>query len=482
MKKIIGGVLVLALALTLGLTVFAPAAEPGSEAAAGPSPLDRISVTFREVENGAMALDFRVHNVRSDTYVVYLRFNEAVVHSVTTDGAPAPIAEGLALMGMPNGDIATDERLREVLNTDSSRGWNYIQTLDLESNYYNIIAGAMDKRRVEQYFGAEPGRLQLTPPESGLGLYTLYFKLNDGKTLEDFTADTFRIESSGHDDAKNGVGIIAAGHLVANGLEWIGVPGKTEADNRENNVSEEEEGDNNGGGPAGPSPDPQDAPALNTADHFRYIYGYEDNSIHPDSDITREEVAAIFYRLLTPEYRKATREYGTTFPDVEAGRWSAGNIGTMQRAKVITGYPDGTFGPANKITRAEFATIVTRFDTLPESASHGFNDVAEHWAERYIAAAAENGWINGYPDGSFRPDRPITRAEAMTMIDRVLDRKVDAAGLLAELTPAYTDVTPSHWAYYDVLEATVSHDYERRSGDAGVENWTGPGKDMDFDA
>jgi hypothetical protein len=477
---------VLALALALGLAA-APAAATGPV-----SEVLGISVTFREAENGVMALDFRVHNVRSDTYAVYFRFDEAVVHSVKPDGTPAFIAEGYALMAMPNGDIATDESIRDVINTDPREGWNYIQVIDIASNYYYIAAGAIDKGKVERLFGGEPGYLQLTPPDSGLNLYTLYFKLNEGKTPDDLARDTFRIESdSTRTDAKDGIGIIAAGYLVATGLEWINFPGKTAEDNHENDPDADTHdpepegpgGGTPGGNPSNPSnPTPPVSPGLNTTDHFRYIYGFVDNTVRPDNNITREEVAAIFYRLLTPEYRKATREYGSTFPDVAADHWAAVNIGTMQRAKVITGYPDGTFGPANNITRGEFAAVVTRFGALSGTAVHSFSDVSGHWAEQYIAAAAENGWITGYPDGTFQPDRPISRVEVMVIINRVLDRKVDAAGVLAELVPGYTDLASTHWAYYDILEATVSHVYERRSGTSGVENWKGPGEDFDFDA
>jgi hypothetical protein len=355
---------------------------------------------------------------------------------------------------------------------------------------------------------------EMIAPENGLNLYTMYFTPAEGKTLEDI-AGAFDIDPEPL-DAPRGASVIRHGRIVADGVYWINVPGKTEEDNfdghtkpaeldpegelndRDNDPAPSPSSKPNSGPSSGPSAGPSNPtvapstpptvapavsqpPALNTVDHFRYIFGDEDGSIRPDDDITREEVAAVFYRLLTGESRRAYRKATTDFPDVADDRWSAMNVGTVQNARIVTGYPDGTFQPEQTITRAEFATIATRFDALPEDASHNFSDIGGHWAEQYIAAAAQNGWISGYPDGSFRPDQPITRAEAMTIINRVLGRSVDAEGLFAEIVPDYTDISAAHWAYYEVLEATVSHDYQRRDGDNGVENWTGRGEDINFD-
>jgi hypothetical protein len=230
------------------------------------------------------------------------------------------------------------------------------------------------------------------------------------------------------------------------------------------------------------APEPAAAPALNKIDHYRYLFGYEDGSIRPENDITREEVAEIFYRLLTAESRGTYRQSAAGFWDVEAGRWSASGIGTMRQAEVVTGYPDGAFRPAGPITRGEFAAIAARFEQASGAVPHNFSDLSGHWSEQYVAFAAQKGWIFGYPDGTFRPDRPITRAEAVTLINRMLDRQADAEGVPAELVPDYGDITPTHWAYYSVLEAAVSHLYQRRHVTGPLENWTGAGPDMDFDA
>jgi hypothetical protein len=221
---------------------------------------------------------------------------------------------------------------------------------------------------------------------------------------------------------------------------------------------------------------------LNRTDHYRYILGYEDATIRPDNNMTRDEVAAVFFRLLTQEARRENRQSYSGFPDVAPDHWAAESVGTMRRAGVITGDPDGSFRPAGSITRGEFAAIAARFDPEFGSVPHAFTDLSGHWAERYVAAAAQKGWILGYPDGTFRPDQPITRAEAVTLINRMLTRRVDAAGVLPELVPDYRDVAPDHWAYYDLLEATVSHTWLRAGASGPLERWTGRGADLNFDA
>lgn len=233
-----------------------------------------------------------------------------------------------------------------------------------------------------------------------------------------------------------------------------------------------------GGGGGGGDIDIPDDPTplggdlqLNREDHFAYVSGYPDSSVQPGGHITREEVATIFYRLLT-EQSKAI--YGVTtnnFNDVEAERWSNEAISTLANAQVLQGYADGGFHPGDPITRAEFTAIVTRFDEVDSAPASPFSDTAGHWAEDVIAFAASKNWVGGYPDGSFRPQSDITRAEAMTMINNILDRLVDEEGILAEARQ-WPDNAKDAWYYYAVQEATNSHDYTRRSADGIVENWT----------
>ena len=210
---------------------------------------------------------------------------------------------------------------------------------------------------------------------------------------------------------------------------------------------------------------------LNKEDHFAYVSGYEDGTVRPNNNITREEVAAIFYRLLTDESRAIYDTDVNDFSDVTASRWSNRAISTLSNAGIISGYPDGTFRPGQTITRAEFAAIAAQFDVVTENVENPFSDTTGHWAENLISYAASKGWVSGYTDGTFLPQKAITRAEAMTLINNVLDREVDEEGLLAE-AKQWPDNQKDSWYYYEVLEATNSHDYTRRSEGNLVENWT----------
>lgn len=218
---------------------------------------------------------------------------------------------------------------------------------------------------------------------------------------------------------------------------------------------------------------------LNSDDHFAYIKGYPDGSVRPENNISREEVATIFYRLLKDEVRDYFKTTENTFPDVELGRWSNKAISSMENGAYIEGYEDGYFRPEAYITRAEFATMATRFAELHAVADNKFTDISGHWAEEYILKATAAGWIAGYEDGSFKPDQYITRTEVMTIINRILGRAVDANGLVDGIKQ-FNDLEESYWAYYTVVEATNSHDFTRAEG-VLLENWTALTPDKDFD-
>lgn len=217
-----------------------------------------------------------------------------------------------------------------------------------------------------------------------------------------------------------------------------------------------------------PTPDPEE-PELERGDHYAYIFGYEDDTIRPDNDITRAEVATIFYRLLTDASRDEYRTTDNDFTDVSADAWYNETVSTLANAGVLAGYEDGSFRPNEPITRAEYAAIATRFDDLAAGTS-SFTDISGHWAEAAINAAYSAGWVGGYEDGTFRPDQNITRAEAMALINRVLERAVDSDGMLDDMQ-RWVDCHPDAWYYADVQEATNSHDYEREEGEK-YETWT----------
>ncbi len=219
--------------------------------------------------------------------------------------------------------------------------------------------------------------------------------------------------------------------------------------------------------PVIPIPD-DDIPLLNTEDHFAYIIGYPDNTVRPEGRITREEVAAVFFRLLDTEYRDTVRSLISNFPDVLADRWSSKHIATLAACSVLEGYPDGTFNPGAPITRAELATIAARFDELESLDYNAFPDVEGHWAEKYINSAAAKGWVDGYPDGTFKPDQYITRAEFVTLVNRVLNRKVLKENILTDARQ-FPDLLPTSWYYEAMQEAINSHLYERQED--GYEIW-----------
>lgn len=209
---------------------------------------------------------------------------------------------------------------------------------------------------------------------------------------------------------------------------------------------------------------------LNLDDHYAYIIGYDDGTVKPQNNITRAEVATIFFRLLTDEAREYFWSTDSGFSDVKSSDWYNNAVSTMVNAGVITGYNDGTFRPSDPITRAEFATIAARFLSDPYSLQDRFYDTEGHWAEVYINRAAEVGWINGYNDGSFRPNQAITRAEAMTLVNAVLGREPHEDHLLANMI-IWPDNPKTAWYYEEIQEATNSHDYDWASSGT-YEIWT----------
>ena len=204
---------------------------------------------------------------------------------------------------------------------------------------------------------------------------------------------------------------------------------------------------------------------LNYNDHYAYIIGYDNEDgtsvVRPENPITRAEVATIFYRLLDEESRNKFRTQECDFSDVNVGSWYNNNVATVAAAGIINGYEDGTFRPDKKITRAEFAAIAARFTSLTYEGEPLFGDTAGHWAEQAINNAAITGWVDGYEDGTFEPDSEITRAEAITLINRVLYRYIREENMHEGMVN-WSDNTEDKWYYEAIQEATNSHDYDRK--------------------
>lgn len=210
------------------------------------------------------------------------------------------------------------------------------------------------------------------------------------------------------------------------------------------------------------------APKLNTADHFAYVQGYPDGTVKPAGNITRAETAAILFRLMDDASRKTYYSTKSGFRDVASGSWYNTYVATLNNAGVITDSSNGYFRPNEAITRAELAAMLAKFSETTGAANY-FNDVsAKYWAANAIAICAKLGWITGYPDGTFRPDKNVTRAELMAMINRATGRAPKSADAFLPGMKTWSDNTADKWYYLDVQEATNSHSYTVK----GSETWT----------
>ena len=212
----------------------------------------------------------------------------------------------------------------------------------------------------------------------------------------------------------------------------------------------------------------KNTPKLNTADHFAYVQGYPDGTVKPAGNITRAETAAILFRLMDDASRKTYYSTKSGFRDVASGSWYNTYVATLNNAGVITDSSNGYFRPNEAITRAELAAMLAKFSETTGAANY-FNDVsAKYWAANAIAICAKLGWITGYPDGTFRPDRNVTRAELMAMINRATGRAPKSADAFLPGMKTWSDNTADKWYYLDVQEATNSHSYTVK----GSETWT----------
>ena len=236
------------------------------------------------------------------------------------------------------------------------------------------------------------------------------------------------------------------------------------------------------GPPAGP---------IFISDHVAYIIGYEDGTVRPERNVTRAEVATVFYRLLTEEMRKANWSIENEFPDVASDGWYNAAVSVNTMMGVIMGYPDGTFRPDNSITRGELAAIAARFAramSMRGDNEVNFTDISGHWAEEDIWHAASIGWVRGYPDGTFRPDQPITRAEFITLVNNVLERipETEEDMLTGEMTVWSDNADTSAWYYIAIQEATNSHLYSFKEGQTvpgmqfEYETWTAMQQNLDW--
>ncbi len=202
---------------------------------------------------------------------------------------------------------------------------------------------------------------------------------------------------------------------------------------------------------------------LEKDEHFAYIVGYPDGSVGPNESITRAEVATIFFRMMTDDARLQYRVTENPFSDVDKNDWFNIAVSTLANAKILDGYPDGTFGPDRPITRAELSKIAASFYKMQTSSEVDLSDISGHWAENFIRSAYNYGFINGYPDGTFKPDQYITRAETMKIVNAALERKPHKDYLLDDMIKWPDNADTAAWYYADVQEATNSHNYRKNT-------------------
>jgi hypothetical protein len=218
----------------------------------------------------------------------------------------------------------------------------------------------------------------------------------------------------------------------------------------------------------------RDRPALSRKAHNWYIRGYPDNTLQPEGSLTRAETAMLFYRLIENE-GKEDAPPRAVFSDAEPAAWYDKGLTLLHGYGVVAGYPDGTYRPEKPVTRAEIAKIACMFDEADEDAENPFPDVPEnHWAAPYIASAAQKGWVQGDEDGRFRPDSDVTRAEMATLIDNALNRHIKKEDI-PDGVHRWNDLEPAYWAYADLMEAAHTHSYERVAA-AAAQSVVAPGQ------
>lgn len=301
--------------------------------------------------------------------------------------------------------------------------------------------------------------------------YTLHFDANGGEgTMEDLTY------THGQDQSLTKCGFTRAGYAF---LGWATAAdgGVAYHDQQSLSITQDttlyavwKQQPNQGGSGGGhhnsggtqEKPDETPPTTLNDTDHYAYIVGYEDGTIRPNGHITRAEAATVFFRLLTDEARDANLTDRSPYPDVSAGDWYNKAIATLSRMGILSGYEDGSFRPNATVTRAEFAAMAARFDTEAKPVDTPFTDLTGCWAADEIAEAYGKGWVNGYGDNTFRPNGPITRAEAVTLINRVLRRLPETDKDLLPDERTWPDNPETFWGYLALQEASNSHLYDRK--------------------
>ena len=336
-----------------------------------------------------------------------------------------------------------------------------------------------DDSKDSYYFAIEKIDAQDSHALNG-ATFALYQYSSDGKTVNRITATTSR------NGSESGIALFSVDSITGNGGDWyyveVTAPEGYVLDSTEHKITKNDFYISQSAAIRKAetvrnyrSSTPN---VLNDTDHFAYVIGYKDGLVKPYGLITRAETTTIFFRLLKDSVRDGNLLTSNTYTDVPDNYWANTAISTMTGLGFVQGRSTTTFDPQSPITRAQFAAICARFDTGTSSGTQTFSDISGHWAEKYIQRAAELGWIKGFEDGTFRPDTYITRAQAMTMINRVLNRIPEEESDLLTGMNVWPDCNPGDWFYLAVQEATNSHDFKHKAGN--YEIWTGMNKNPDW--
>ena len=440
------------------------------------------------------------------TYTIHQHFmkdadNEdgAINYYTTSQEAPQEAPAGTSISSLiPNSLINKETRYKfgysEYLYGEAKVGttpYNGTETLQANNTAIHLY-----------YYLDEVGETSKENPNGGpdnipdAWQYKVTFKVSNGKWDDKTTADVVAYVTNKKDNTPcakgtegskatlNGVTIPVAGNRPDSGYKasgkWNTKP-STDLEIKEDTVfiytyDQKSGGSGGSGGSNRPKPPvveiPDDVPTgLNGKDHYAYVVGYPDGMVYPQKNITRAEVATIFFRLLTDETREANMTKSNGYNDMKDGAWYTCAVSTLSKMGIIKGYEDGSFKPDASISRAEFAAIAARFDPNGDKTPATFSDVSSHWAKDEISIAANHGWIKGYEDGSFKPDQKITRAETMTLVNRVLKRLPETKDDLHKDMKTWPDnQNESAWFYLAVQEATNSH-YQKLKKDGTHETW-----------
>ena len=336
-----------------------------------------------------------------------------------------------------------------------------------------------DDSKDSYYFAIEKIDAQDSHALNG-ATFALYQYSSDGKTVNRTTATTSR------NGSESGIALFSVDSITGNGGDWyyveVTAPEGYVLDSTEHKITKNDFYTSQSAAIRKAetvrnyrSSTPN---VLNDTDHFAYVIGYKDGLVKPYGLITRAETTTIFFRLLKDSVRDGNLLTSNTYTDVPDNYWANTAISTMTGLGFVQGRSTTTFDPQSPITRAQFAAICARFDTGTSSGTQTFSDISGHWAEKYIQRAAELGWIKGFEDGTFRPDTYITRAQAMNMINRVLNRIPEEESDLLTGMNVWPDCNPGDWFYLAVQEATNSHDFKHKAGN--YEIWTGMNKNPDW--